>query len=84
MRVMIEAIVGDAAGRYPGWFEGAMTDEAIARLSALHPRRLRQVAELACTNAVASGRHQLELDDVEAAMRLLSTGRSTTRMGFFA
>jgi ATP-dependent Lon protease len=84
MRVMIEAIVGDAAARYPGWFEVAITDEVIARLSALHPRRLRQVAELACTNAVASGRHVLELDDVEAAMRLLSTGRSTTRMGFFA
>jgi ATP-dependent Lon protease len=84
MRVMIEAIVGDAAGRYPGWFEAATTDAVIARLSALHPRRLRQVAELACTNAVASRRHVLELDDVEAAMRLLSTGRSTTRMGFFA
>jgi ATP-dependent Lon protease len=84
MRVMIEAIVGDAAARYPGWFEVAITDEVIARLSTLHPRRLRQVAELACTNAVASGRHGLALDDVEAAMRLLSTGRATTRMGFFA
>jgi ATP-dependent Lon protease len=84
MRVMIEAIVSDASGRYPGWFEGAITDEVIARLSALHPRRLRQVAELACTNAVASGRHQLELNDIDAAMRLLTTGRASTRIGFFA
>jgi ATP-dependent Lon protease len=84
MRVMIKAIVGGATGRYPGWFEDALADEVIACLSALHPRRLRQVSELACTNAVASGRHGLALADVEAAMRLLSTGRTNTRIGFFA
>jgi ATP-dependent Lon protease len=83
MRVMIEAILGDASDRFPDWFEGKVTDDVVLRLSALHPRRLRQVAELACTHAVAADRHVIGLDDVEAALKLLASGKQTTRVGFF-
>jgi ATP-dependent Lon protease len=83
MRVMIEAILGDASDRFPDWFEGKVTDDVVLRLSALHPRRLRQVAELACTHAVAADRHVIALVDVEAALKLLASGKQTTRIGFF-
>jgi ATP-dependent Lon protease len=83
MRVMIEAILGDASARFPDWFEGKVTDDVVLRLSALHPRRLRQVAELACTHAVAADRHVIGLDDIEAALKLLASGKQTTRIGFF-
>jgi ATP-dependent Lon protease len=83
MRVMIEAILGEAKARFPDWFEGKVTDDVVLRLSALHPRRLRQVAELACTHAVAADRHVIGLDNVEAALKLLASGKQTIRIGFF-
>jgi ATP-dependent Lon protease len=83
MRVMIEAILGDASARFPEWFEGKVTDDVVLRLSALHPRRLRQVAELACTHAVAADRHVIALVDVETALTLLASGKQTIRIGFF-
>jgi ATP-dependent Lon protease len=83
MRVMIEAILDDASARFPGWFDGKITDDVVLRLSILHPRRLRQVAELACTHAVAADRHVIGVDDVEAALKLLASGKQTIRIGFF-
>jgi hypothetical protein len=83
MRVMIEAILGHATARFPDWFEGKVTDDVVLRLSTLHPRRLRQVAELACTHAVAGDHRVIGLDDVEAALKLLASGKQTIRIGFF-
>jgi ATP-dependent Lon protease len=83
MRVMIETILGDASARFADWFEGKVTDDVVLRLSTLHPRRLRQVAELACTHAVAADHHVIGLDNVEAALKLLALGKQTIRIGFF-
>jgi ATP-dependent Lon protease len=82
MRVMIEVLVSDAAERFPGWFAGVLDSDVVERLSALHPRRVRQVAELACTNAVANKRQRLTPADVEAALKLLTAGREKARVGF--
>jgi ATP-dependent Lon protease len=83
MRVMIEAILGDASARFPDWFKGKIADDVVLRLSTLHPRRIRQVAELACTHAVAADRHVIGLVDVGAALKLLASGKQPTRIGFF-
>jgi transposase len=82
MGAMIKLMVATAMAAHHDWFEAVIDDAVIARLSALHPRRLRRVVEMACTAAAAAGERKLAEHHIQRAIRLIEAGVTRPPMGF--
>jgi ATP-dependent Lon protease len=82
MAAMIHVMLAEAVAAHGGWFEASVEDGVIARLTSLHPRRLRRVIDLACTAAAAGGERRIAEKHVIRAIRLMEAGPTKPAFGF--